>query len=227
MKYVIVFLGLIIISMYAVIDYQMDVSECKSNEFQVLQTSYALSSRIIGLFENHYRVPRVYRFRNPVVVEDREIEQLTSAIGYRELLNASTGGTKTGIHTGSDIAALWHARLRPIAPDGEIIEKWYVPDESLGRTGNIVHGGYVKVRLPNQWVYTYSHMSAIYVKEGDIIKDWKIYRKDRYGNWQYIGELIGRMGNTGQSFGEHLHLSIVTPEGVFVNPLQFVDMNSI
>lgn len=230
MKYFIVSLFLVILSMYAVIDYQVDTFEGKERnyqdtlegkerDFQILQSEIGRVNVIVGLFENHYRVPKVYRFVNPIYWEDREEEQLTSPKGYRELLNLNTGGTRTSEHQGVDMAGTWHARLKPISPDGIIEDKWYVPNVALGRRGHKLHGGYVKVRLSDGWLYAYSHMSAIYVREGDVIKDWKIYR-----NGKYIGEFIGRMGDTGQSDGEHLHLAIQNPEGMFVNPLQYVDM---
>lgn len=219
MKYFIVGLCLVILSMYAAIDYQMDVVEGMATDYRILQTENSINVMIVGLFQRHYRVPKVYRFVNPVYWEDRKEEQLTSPVGYRELLDLNTGGTRTSEHKGLDIAGTWHARLGPISPDGVIEDKWYVPNAALGHRGHDLHGGYVKVRLPDDWKYTYSHMSAIYVRIGDVIKDWKIYR-----NGKYIGDFIGRMGNTGQSAGEHLHLAIQNPEGRFVNPLQYVDM---
>lgn len=221
MKYFIVCLCLVILSMYAAIDYQMDVVEGMKRDFQVLQTANSRNITIVGLFETHYRVPKEYEFVNPIYWEDRKEEQLTSPKGYRELLNPFTGGTRASEHEGLDITGTWHARLKPMSPDGVIEDKWVVPNAALGYRGHDIHGGYVKVRLPSKWLYTFSHMSTIYVRIGDVIKDWKIYR-----NGKYIGEFIGRMGDTGQSFGEHLHLAIQDPEGVFVNPLQYVDMNN-
>jgi len=216
--------------MYAVIDYQVNAAEIATENYSIateiatenylmLQRELSRTMTIVGLFENHYRVPREYRFVNPVYWEDREEEQLTSPKGYRELLDLNTGGTRTSEHQGLDIVGTWHARLEPISPDGIIEDKWVVPNKALGYRGHDIHGGYVIVRLPDGWKYTYSHMSAIYVRIGDVIKNWKIYR-----NGKYIGDFIGRMGNTGQSDGEHLHLAIQNPEGRFVNPLQHVDM---
>lgn len=37
------------------------------------------------------------------------------------------------------------------------------------------------------------------------------------------GELIGHVGNTGNSDLDHLHLSILTPEGLFVNPYPYLE----
>jgi murein DD-endopeptidase MepM/ murein hydrolase activator NlpD len=36
------------------------------------------------------------------------------------------------------------------------------------------------------------------------------------------GQVIGRVGNTGQSFGAHLHFVIQTADGTFINPLPWM-----
>ena len=46
-------------------------------------------------------------------------------------------------------------------------------------------------------------IQEILVKEGDTVRQ---------------GDVIGRVGNTGNSAANHLHLTIVTPDGRYVNP---------
>ena len=37
------------------------------------------------------------------------------------------------------------------------------------------------------------------------------------------GEVIGRVGNTGQSMGAHLHFTVQTADGTFINPLPWMN----
>lgn len=37
------------------------------------------------------------------------------------------------------------------------------------------------------------------------------------------GQVIGRVGNTGQSFGAHLHFTVQTADGTFINPLPWMN----
>ena len=37
------------------------------------------------------------------------------------------------------------------------------------------------------------------------------------------GQVIGRVGNTGQSFGAHLHCTVQTADGTFINPLPWMN----
>ena len=45
-----------------------------------------------------------------------------------------------------------------------------------------------------KYTVRYAHLESISVKEGQTIKE---------------GDVIGIMGNTGQSFGAHLHIDVV------------------
>ena len=68
------------------------------------------------------------------------------------------------------------------------------------------YGKYVKIRHANGLVTTYSHLNTIGVVAGQ-----KVSR----------GQLIGRVGNTGNSSGPHLHFEVIK-NGVRVNPLNYV-----
>lgn len=53
----------------------------------------------------------------------------------------------------------------------------------------------------------YLHMSAMYIGYGDKVVQ---------------GQVIGRVGNTGNSFGAHLHLEIMDSRGKRMDPLRFI-----
>lgn len=62
------------------------------------------------------------------------------------------------------------------------------------KTGNS-YGNYVKIKHDNDYYTLYAHMvyKSVKVKTGDRVKK---------------GELLGSMGNTGHSFGAHLHFEV-------------------
>lgn len=65
-------------------------------------------------------------------------------------------------------------------------------DDDGGRRG-AAYGVSVRVQSPDGRVCLYAHLSENVVKLGDVVKE---------------GDLIGIQGNTGHSFGAHLHLSV-------------------
>ena len=68
---------------------------------------------------------------------------------------------------------------------------------------NIGYGKSIIINHGNNLKSLYAHLSKIYVKEGDEI-DTNI--------------VLGEMGSTGRSFGDHLHLEI-RDHGIPINPL--------
>lgn len=113
--------------------------------------------------------------------------RITSKFGYRT--NPVSGNY--GFHTGLDLAA---AEGTPIAASfyGEVV-----------KTGESdVWGKYVLMRHSESFETYYCHMSEVYVKEGDVIRQ---------------GETIGLVGSTGWSTGPHLHFE-VRINGIRVDP---------
>lgn len=100
---------------------------------------------------------------------------ITSVFGPR--IHPITG--KPGNHTGTDIAA---ARNTPIhsARGGVVTISTY------GRS----YGNYVVVQHDNGVATLYAHMNSRAVKEGDVVKQ---------------NQVIGYVGTTGSSTGNHLH----------------------
>lgn len=67
-------------------------------------------------------------------------------------------------------------------------------------------GNMIVVDHGNRFFTVYMHMSSLNVREGDIVK---------------AGDLIGRVGSTGQSTGPHLHVSAIM-NGEQVNPMSLL-----
>lgn len=115
-------------------------------------------------------------------------------------------GTRGGHHYGIDIAAEPGSDIL-VVEDG-IVEKSYYS----GSYGNVVF-----VMHPNGVETVYAHMSKRLVKEGDKVKK---------------GQLIGLVGNTGRSYGAHLHFEVHKGEWNIhksnaINPLALLDINKL
>ena len=72
------------------------------------------------------------------------------------------------------------------------------------------YGNYVKLRHKDGYYTLYAHMAynTVKVKNGDNVKK---------------GQVLGYMGNTGYSFGGHLHFEVRTPSDVRIDPTPYLD----
>ena len=163
------------------------------------------SNRVVSYLENRYTPPASYPYINPVHIDD--FKKLTSPYGLREIPRAIyTGGAVNRDHAGIDISGTWRARILAIA-DGEVIDKWFPPVD--GKGGHPIYGGMIRVLQDDGRIVLYAHLSATYVNETDnrFIKQ---------------GQVIGRMGNTGISAGQHLHIEVHGPDGE-EQPLKLIE----
>ena len=126
--------------------------------------------------------------------------------GYlQNLIHPVPGGTikdgwyagrsaNTRRHTGTDIIRSAKTEILSCT-DGVVLYVGYLP----------IPGYYVVIRDPLGFEYHYYHMyeETTSVSEGDPIKQ---------------GDVIGRVGSTGNSAGYHLHLTVVSPENTYINP---------
>lgn len=108
-----------------------------------------------------------------------------------------TFGTRNGMHHGIDIAADLNSPI--YAVDGGIVRKSYYSD---------TYGNVVFIKHPNNYETVYAHLHKRNVKEGEVVRQ---------------GTLIGKMGNTGDSSGVHLHFEVHENEwtyskGNVINP---------
>ena len=100
-----------------------------------------------------------------------------------------------------------HKGLDIAAPEGTEI---YAADEGQVVTAGWNWGGYgnvVMIEHPDGYATVYAHMIMVYAVEGQYVTK---------------GQLIGFVGNTGNSFGNHLHFE-VRYQGVCLDPAGFLN----
>lgn len=99
-------------------------------------------------------------------------------------------GMRNGrLHGGQDFPAATGTEIYSVM-DGEVVtaHRW-----KGGRTGNDSWGNYLVIKHANNIYTLYAHNSALLVREGDIVAQ---------------GQTISKAGNTGNSFGSHLHFEV-------------------
>ncbi|WLD91866.1 peptidoglycan DD-metalloendopeptidase family protein [Alkalihalobacillus sp. AL-G] len=111
-------------------------------------------------------------------------------------------GTRGGSHYGIDIAAPYGTEIT-VVQDGTVVKSYF-----SGSYGNVVF-----VRHPDGYETVYAHMSRRLVQKGEKLKR---------------GTVIGAVGNTGHSRGNHLHFEVHKGEWnihktMAVNPLVYID----
>ena len=103
-------------------------------------------------------------------------------------------------HTGVDVGA--PAGTTIVAMDGgKVIYSGY----NTSGTGMWTYGNYVDIDHGNGYVTRYAHASALLVSKGQVVTK---------------GQAIARVGNTGNSFGNHLHFEVYY-KGVRQNPMNY------
>ena len=113
--------------------------------------------------------------------------------GNRNLNDGYGVQRSTGTHQGYDLKGQTGDPLSAY-DDGTVT----FAGPSGGDSGNLV-----KIKLDNGYEVGYSHMSDIFVKNGQRITR---------------GQVIGEVGSTGRSTGPHLHFSVKNPAGQIVDP---------
>lgn len=143
-------------------------------------------------------VPQDSEWTFPILPDDYLM--LTSPYGYRvsPILGVEM------YHQGIDVSASWRAQVVASA-DGVVVEHWPPPDGYY--RGHDVYGGLLILEHENGWQTVYAHLSATRVNTGDRVS---------------AGDVIGRVGGTGKSRGEHLHFEMRDSDGGSVNPLVYV-----
>jgi murein DD-endopeptidase MepM/ murein hydrolase activator NlpD len=97
--------------------------------------------------------------------------------------------TKLQKHEGIDIV------------DGLAAQHGSDPTIHVGAPGTVVeagfqatgYGNYIRVSFGNNWFAYYGHMAEVYVRQGQVLRDWQI---------------IGLMGETGFAEGRHVHIAV-------------------
>lgn len=76
-----------------------------------------------------------------------------------------------------------------------------------GSSGNASYGNCVKLLHPNGYCTLYAHLSEVNVANGQAVVK---------------GQQIGKMGNTGNSYGSHLHFEVRDPAGRCIDPTPYI-----
>lgn len=120
-----------------------------------------------------------------------DVSYMSSPFGWRR--HPISGRQK--LHEGMDFAAPIGTPI-VAASGGIVIESRYKP--GYGKTVEIDHG--------NGLVTRYAHASSLIAKLGDVVEK---------------GQLIARVGNTGQVTGAHLHFEVLR-QGTPIDPASFL-----
>ncbi len=116
--------------------------------------------------------------------------QITSHFGNRE--DPFNSGTKK-LHDGIDIK---NKRGTPVCAFRDGVVEEVVQDDP-------VYGNYVLLKHKNGYMSKYAHLNETMVEEGSIVRTTQV---------------IGTVGSTGRSTGDHLHFEVIR-NGAFVDPL--------
>lgn len=137
------------------------------------------------------------KMRSMLVPTERPVAggNLGSGFGWR--IDPITG--RSALHTGLDFQA---DNGTPIlsAAGGVVVAQDYHP----------AYGNMIEVDHGNDLLTRYAHASAVFVKQGDLVKR---------------GQKIAEVGSTGRSTGSHLHFEVLV-QGVPQDPQKFLDAGS-
>lgn len=97
-------------------------------------------------------------------------------------------------HTGTDIVKKTN-QLDYIVThsQGTVVMTQTGQKNNPGSAGNASYGNFVKIKHPNGYFTLYAHLDSVSVKTGQNVSK---------------GQTIGFMGNTGNSYGAHLHFEV-------------------
>lgn len=136
-------------------------------------------------------------------VKDWFEESFGSGGGYNPYTKApfhmTRGWTPNG-HAGIDYGAPTGTPI-PSPIDGKVIQSWFSPNQPSGGNETQIWDG-------QKYTHIFMHQSKRKVKVGDKV---------------HQGQIIGLVGNTGNSFGSHLHWQVNREKGYTDNHPQSID----
>lgn len=91
--------------------------------------------------------------------------------------------------------------------DGKVVFCQTGHKNNPGSSGNASYGNCVKLDHGNNYFTLYAHLSDVAVKLGQQVKK---------------GQIIGHMGNTGNSYGAHLHFEVRNGASHCINPAPYI-----
>ena len=90
-----------------------------------------------------------------------------------------------------------------VAANDGVVTQVQIWDGSEDETGSMSYGNMVQIKHGEELTTLYAHLSEINVQEGDTV---------------VRGQRIGRIGDTGNATGAHLHFEFITSSGRKVSP---------
>ena len=202
--------------------------EKQNKEFQSQRSDFA------GLLKNSTgNTPRDQQVKATMALADEKLKQLHSEIAQKkkkgkltkddcqytfawpvpQSYNITYGiGERWGAyHAGLDIGGD-HGYNIKASESGTVIRVNTVCPHDYGKSGSCGCGGgygkYIIIDHGNEFITLYGHLSEVDVLPGDKVKE---------------GDVIGKMGSTGFSTGDHLHFEI-RYQGYILNPAFYVDI---
>ena len=107
-------------------------------------------------------------------------------------------------HKGLDIVGEGHKTDYVTAhTGGEVILLASGHVNNPGASGDASYGNFVKLKHANGYCTLYAHLDSVCVSKGQTVK---------------AGERLGYMGNTGNSYGAHLHFEVRTSGNERIDP---------
>lgn len=92
--------------------------------------------------------------------------------------------------------------------EGKVVSAVTGHKNNKGSVGTASYGNYIKIQHPNGYCTLYAHLASVSVKVGQTVKQ---------------RQKIGTMGNTGNSYGTHLHFEVRDEKNQKKNPTQYLD----
>jgi murein DD-endopeptidase MepM/ murein hydrolase activator NlpD len=135
-----------------------------------------------------------------IAAEKARPKWVVPVLGYRLTAGFGDYGLWSSSHTGQDFAAPYGSPARSIG-DGKIIFAGY----------DGAYGNKLVVEHPDGTVSWYAHLAS-FVQTSGTVK---------------AGDVIGRVGSTGNSTGSHLHLEVRPGDGNPVPPLTWLRQHGV
>ena len=113
-------------------------------------------------------------------------------------------------HNGIDLVGAGYTLDYVVAhSDGTVVGVVSNCNRNTSKTGERIYGNYVKIKHGNGMFTFYAHLKygSVAVKVGDRVTK---------------GQVLGYMGNTGYSFGAHLHFEVRNTNNVQIDPTPYV-----
>ena len=110
-------------------------------------------------------------------------------------------------HTGVDLGATSDRKVFANA-NGTVEQIQTGIPNAKGSTGLRSYGNFILIKHPNGMKTRYAHLQTVLVSKGQSVK---------------VGQQIGLQGNTGNSYGTHLHYEVYNANGTRTNPEPYIE----